>query len=309
MTKSGDARSLGAPPALASLAGSDGLSAATRCGGRSAIASLVGGIGFSTPLALKQPPQTRYCAKRPPDTEQRANGLAPMYPRGLSGRHRLSSSPPHSEKRANGLAPMYSRGLSGRNRMSGRPPHTEQRSNGLAPMYPHGLRGRNGIPGQLPHSRHRTADRLIRVLRRDQGGVLVLGIGVLGLLLAFTAIVVDLGHLAHRHLAVTAAVERVALAGAMAVDSSVEATSAKPGTRLRLARRAAAVAARAAAAAEAAQWPGLRIAALDVRADFVQARLCAPVVLPLAWHSVGRRGSPVCATAAAATAVSWAQYP
>ncbi|MBU6214175.1 MAG: hypothetical protein KGP01_07015, partial [Actinomycetales bacterium] len=121
--------------------------------------------------------------------------------------------------------------------------------------------------------RRRPAHHVTDALRRDQGGVLVLGIGVLGLLLAFTAVVVDLGHLAHRHLAVTAAVERVALAGAMAVDSSAEATSAQPGTRLRLARRAAVAAARAAAATEAAQWPGLRIAALDVRADSVQARL------------------------------------
>lgn len=127
--------------------------------------------------------------------------------------------------------------------------------------------------------------------------------------MALLAIVVDVGHAYTRQVAVTAASERIALAGAAAVDSSVEATSANPGTRLQLARVAALAEIRKATALEAADWKGVRVSEVRVMLTSVQLKTCAPVRLPLSWRGVGAGSRRVCARAAAATAISWTQYP
>ena len=148
-----------------------------------------------------------------------------------------------------------------------------------------------------------------RIHSKDDGNIVLLSLGVLGLLMGLLAVAVDVGHANARHVAVTAASERIALAAASAVDSRFEATSASPGTRLQLARTAALAEIRKATAIEVSDWTGLRVSEVRVALTSVQLKTCAPVRLPLSWRSVGAGSRRVCARAAAATAISWTQYP
>ena len=128
-------------------------------------------------------------------------------------------------------------------------------------------------------------------------------------LLALAVVVIDIGHGYVRHLTLTSATERVALAGATGIDDSAEVKSAAPGTRLQLAQVAATTAARIQATKEAVAWSGLGIARMKVAVDSVEVKVCAPVRFPLAWRQLGASPRTICARAAAATVIPWSQYP
>lgn len=152
------------------------------------------------------------------------------------------------------------------------------------------------------HNDHRHA-------QRSDGNVMLLALGILTVMLGLLAFVIDLGHAYTRHIAIVAASERIVLAGASAIDSQVEATSSNPGTRLRLAPKAAIAAVREATSLEVSEWRGLQVSDIQVSLTTVQVRACGPIRFPLAWRGLTKGAHKVCARAAAATAISWTQYP
>ena len=157
---------------------------------------------------------------------------------------------------------------------------------------------------------HDVATQQLRHRREsDSGNILLLALGVLVVLLGLIAVVVDLGYGYLKHVAVTSAAERIALAGASAIDALGTPTSASPGTRLQLSRRAAVAAIQTATSQESQQWAGLKVVTAKVTTQTVDLRLCGPIQFPFSWQSVAAGRGRACAQAAAATVISRSQYP
>jgi len=144
------------------------------------------------------------------------------------------------------------------------------------------------------------------IVKAETGSLMPLIIGALACMLMLAAVVIDIGYARERSIALANIAESVALAGALGVDTSalVAQTPSNTVVRLPLLARAARTSSVQELRSNARDWPGLTLVSLRIRDDAVRVRVCGSIVLPLTWNGRTQHSRRLCASAAAAMAVS-----